>query len=116
MGVSTSVTRISKRVAPSSIGVERAHAPTPSRDVHSSQSAGWSTRRHRATMDRSPVMRGVSPTSRLFIVHQLAVLASPALRSSPRSGQGDNLGAGEVTVLDLEDTEGPMRLAPFVSG
>ena len=23
----------------------------------------------------------------------------------PRPGQGDNLGAGEVTVLDLEDTE-----------
>ena len=39
-----------------------------------------------------------------------------ALRSSPRSGQCDNLGAGEVTVLDLQDTEGPMRLAPFVGG
>jgi hypothetical protein len=32
------------------------------------------------------------------------------------SGQVDNLGAGETTVLDLEDTEGPMRLAPFVGG
>jgi hypothetical protein len=33
-------------------------------------------------------------------------------------GQGhcDNLGAGGVTVLDLEDTEGPMRLAAFVGG
>ena len=51
-----------------------------------------------------------------FIVHQLAVLVSQALLSSPRSGQGDNLGAGEVTVLDLEDTEGSMRLAPFVGG
>ena len=39
-----------------------------------------------------------------------------ALRSSPWSGQCDNLGAGEVTVLDLEDTEGPMRLPPFVGG
>jgi hypothetical protein len=53
---------------------------------------------------------------RTLIVHQLAVLVSQALLSSPRSGQGDNLGAGEVTVLDLEDTEGSMRLAPFVGG
>jgi hypothetical protein len=34
----------------------------------------------------------------------------------PGAGQCDNLGAGEVTVLDLEDTEGPMRLASVVGG
>jgi hypothetical protein len=51
-----------------------------------------------------------------FIVHQLAAPESRALRSSPRSGQCDNLGACEVAVLDLEDTEGPMRLPPFVGG
>jgi hypothetical protein len=55
------------------------------------------------------------PQTDTFIVHQLA-LESQALRSSPWSGQCDNLGAGEVTVLDLEDTEGPMRLPPFVGG
>ena len=33
-----------------------------------------------------------------------------------RLGQRDNLGAAEVTVLDLEETEGPMRLAPFIGG
>ena len=42
--------------------------------------------------------------------------ASPGTPFVPSSGQGDNLGAGEVTVLDLEDTEGAMRLAPFVGG
>jgi hypothetical protein len=55
------------------------------------------------------------PQADTFIVHQLAP-ESQALRSSPWSGQCDNLGAGEVTVLDLEDTEGPMRLPPFVGG
>jgi len=30
---------------------------------------------------------------------------------SPSVRQSDNLGAGEVTVLDLEDSEGLMRLA-----
>src|SRR5215211_2679586 len=34
----------------------------------------------------------------------------------PRPGHCDNLGAGEVTVLDLEDSEGLMRLAGFVRG
>jgi hypothetical protein len=51
-----------------------------------------------------------------LIVHQLAVLVPRRFFRPPRSGQGDNLGAGEVTVLDLEDTEGAMRLAPFVGG
>jgi hypothetical protein len=56
------------------------------------------------------------PQAGPFIVHQLAVLVSQALLSFPRSGQWDDLSAGEVTVLDLEDTEGPMRLAPFIGG
>jgi len=43
-------------------------------------------------------------SSRPFIVRQLAVLASKR-PLPPLSGQGDNVGAGEVTVLDLEDTE-----------
>ena len=66
-----------------------------------------------------PVQREATwlvPQADTFIVHQLAALESQALRSSPWSGQCDNLGAGEVTVLDLEDTEGAMRLPPFVGG
>jgi hypothetical protein len=35
-----------------------------------------------------------------------------ALLIRPRSGRCDDVGAGEVAV-DLEDTEGAMRLAPF---
>jgi hypothetical protein len=65
-----------------------------------------------------PVQREATwlvPQADTFIVHQL-VLESQAHRSSPWSGQCDNLGAGEATVLDLEDTEGPMRLPPFVGG
>ena len=62
------------------------------------------------------VNKGQGAAGRPFIVHQLAVLVSQALHSFPRSGQCDDLGAREVTVLDLEDTEGPMRLAAFVGG
>ena len=53
-----------------------------------------------------------------FVLHQLAVLVSQALFfvSLGRSGQCDNLGAGELTVVDLEDPEGAVRLAPFVGG
>jgi len=96
---------------------ESAGPCTPDRDpppAGAIDEAGVDGVKHGAAPAR--VNKGQGAAGRPFIVHQLAVLVSQALLSFPRSGQCDDLGAGEVTVLDLEDTEGPTRLAPFVGG
>jgi hypothetical protein len=58
--------------------------------------------------------QGVRVVDPLSCIGSTNVLSAPFV--TPWSGQCDNLGAGEVTVLDLEDTEGSMRLASFVVG
>jgi hypothetical protein len=64
----------------------------------------------RHTRQRPPI--GSRATK--FVPGSMESLYTPKL--AHRSGQGDNFGAGEATVLDLKETEGPMRLAPFIGG
>ena len=73
--------------------------------------------RRKGSRNVPPVTSLFSHSAKQTLYRASAGSTSPKAPFAPfRQGRVTNLGAGEVTVLDLEDTEGPMRLAPFVGG